>query len=305
MKQLVILFLLFYTCQVDVHGRTATSAGELCFSTTLNDSLLTSQDTTRQKYPTYKYILDELEKDKALLVTSNLEQELQIEKSKNRNRLYVMIGIVLGITAIALFYVQKQRARQSRLIERYATESRLSKRLHDELANEVYNLMSDLEVQQVDPKTIDKLDTIYQRTRDISKEHITIDSNAPFVEMLNTLLSGLVPENARLVLRGLTDVPLQQLSQEKKTELYRALQELMVNMKRHSKATLISIAFENGEASKTINISYKDNGIGLPKNLTSLSGLENVDSRIKAVKGTFTFDRKSRQGFTAMINLPT
>ncbi|MDO9136671.1 MAG: ATP-binding protein, partial [Lutibacter sp.] len=82
---------------------------------------------------------------------------------------------------------------------------------------------------------------------------------------------------------------------------YRILQELMVNMRKHSEASLVAITFQNIKNQFTIN--YSDNGIGL--NLAALTfknGLANVETRIKSINGTVTFDTALNNGFKAFIS---
>ncbi|MCD8529424.1 MAG: hypothetical protein LRY25_01160 [Flavobacterium sp.] len=57
-----------------------------------------------------------------------------------------------------------------------------------------------------------------------------------------------------------------QLKEEIKITLYRVLQELMVNMKKHSECTLVAIAFKNNPT--TLEITYSDNGKGIQNQIT-------------------------------------
>ncbi|HCE54855.1 MAG TPA: hypothetical protein DER05_07555 [Lutibacter sp.] len=92
-----------------------------------------------------------------------------------------------------------------------------------------------------------------------------------------------------------------EINKEKQIELYRILQELMVNMRKHSEASLVAITFQNIKNQYTIN--YSDNGLGLNlETLTFKNGLANVETRIKSINGTITFDSALNNGFKAFIS---
>ncbi len=259
----------------------------------------------RNIYASTKYQNNQLRREREELVATKRLQEIEILKKTKDKQNAIYIAILSIVIGCSIYFLQRQRSKRRLLLERYNTERKFSKRVHDELANEVYNIMSDLETQNTSPAIVDKLDKIYKRTRDISKEYNEIDLESNYADVLESMLSSLVPSNTKLILKGYDTINWQTFSNEKKIELYRSLQELMVNMKRHSEATLVSLAFV--KAKKALSISYKDNGKGFPKNTASLnlSGLNNVDFRIKAINGTFTFDKESRLGFSAHIKIPT
>jgi signal transduction histidine kinase len=55
----------------------------------------------------------------------------------------------------------------------------------------------------------------------------------------------------------------------------------------------------------TIYVEYSDNGKGTTiEKLNSKNGLQNVENRILAIKGTITFDTKSGKGFKSSILFP-
>lgn len=71
-------------------------------------------------------------------------------------------------------------------------------------------------------------------------------------------------------------------------------------MKKHSEASLVVFAFES--KNQQLAVRYKDNGIGRSA-LKLKNGLENMDSRIKAIGGSIKFDTEVNKGFTAMFHL--
>ena len=81
------------------------------------------------------------------------------------------------------------------------------------------------------------------------------------------------------------------------------IQELLVNMKKHSKCSLVVLTFKQSE--KKLQIDYTDNGIGATiEQLNSKNGLQNIENRIQAIKGIITFDTKSEKGFKVHFMFP-
>lgn len=84
----------------------------------------------------------------------------------------------------------------------------------------------------------------------------------------------------------------------KKIILYRVLQELMINMKKHSHSTFVILSFS--EKDNGIEIVYKDNGIGLGEiESKRKNGLLNVENRIYSIAGKLTFE--SEKGVKVII----
>jgi len=93
------------------------------------------------------------------------------------------------------------------------------------------------------------------------------------------------------------------LEEYKKIMLYRILQELLVNMKKHSQCSLVAISFK--VVDDKIQVVYSDNGIGFSSDTKILkNGLQNVENRIKAIKGTITFDNATGKGFKVSLSFP-
>ena len=91
------------------------------------------------------------------------------------------------------------------------------------------------------------------------------------------------------------------LTKDKQIEIYRILQELMVNMQKHSKATLVAISFKKNN--KQYSINYSDNGVGIKLDeLSFRNGLKNVETRIKSINGIITFDTSLNNGFKSFIS---
>ena len=77
----------------------------------------------------------------------------------------------------------------------------------------------------------------------------------------------------------------------------------MTNMKKHSEASLVAITFK--KTGKYTLVSYTDNGKGITIDGKKYgNGLQNVENRISAVQGSFTFTSEMGNGFKAEIKVP-
>jgi len=79
------------------------------------------------------------------------------------------------------------------------------------------------------------------------------------------------------------------------------LQELMVNMQKHSSAKLVALSFD--KKGNNFSINYSDNGVGVDLNSLEIkNGLLNVETRIKSINGSITFTSSLNKGFKAFIS---
>jgi signal transduction histidine kinase len=90
--------------------------------------------------------------------------------------------------------------------------------------------------------------------------------------------------------------------------LYRILQELVNNTLKHAKAASISIDLEYVKDDEILRLRYADDGVGFPRKTRKKTGragfgLQNMDSRVKSLKGTLNF-RKVTVGMAVSIVIP-
>lgn len=274
----------------------------------LNDSLIKAKNKQRNLYAGYKYNIEKVEKEKLKLVSDNIQKDLEISKSQTRN-LILGFGIIsLFLLSVITYYIQKQKAKQkvklSKLQERYQTETRLSKKVHDEVGNDIFYLMTQIDkdpslLKEKGLKLLDGLQTIYSKARDISREYTDIDTEEGFSDELLSLLNSFGNNERKIVTRQLTSDFWETVNQHIKKEVFRIVQELLINMKKHSKASFVMIAFT--EESQKLKINYSDDGVGI--DVTSQK-LKSVENRIQELRGILTFDSQSNEGLSVSIELP-
>ncbi|MBS7255746.1 tetratricopeptide repeat-containing sensor histidine kinase [Flavobacterium branchiicola] len=281
------------------------------YSTTyvqLVDSLFEIRQKAKNEFAKIKYD-SKKEKDENLkLRTHKVQNELQLEKQKNKNIIsYIIIILSLSLLLTLYFYLIS-KGNKEKIEATYKSETRIAKKLHDELANDIYHTMAfaenkNLSITENKEQLLNSLDAIYSRTRDISKENNPIVSNENYILYLKEMLSGFNTFDISIILNGLDSINWNDIERNKKITIYRVLQELLVNMKKHSNATLVEITFKKSE--KNIEINYTDNGKGADINeMTLKNGLHNVETRILSIKGRIDIDSAPDKGFKVFIKFP-
>lgn len=274
----------------------------------LVDSIFEVRQKVKNQFARVKYDSKREKNENLKLKTHKAENELQLEKQKNRNIIsYIIIAISLTLIIVLYLYLTS-RGKKEKIEATYKSETRIAKKLHDELANDIYHTMAfvenkNLALTENKEQLLNNLDIIYSRTRDISKENCAIITNENYVLGLKEMILEFNTSNTSIILNDLETVSWNTLDRSKKTTVYRVLQELLVNMKKHSNANLGVINFK--ETDKNITINYSDNGNGA--DLTQLSfknGLHNVENRIQSIKGNVEIDSHPGKGFKVLIKIP-
>ncbi|MDD5151166.1 MAG: ATP-binding protein [Flavobacterium sp.] len=273
----------------------------------INDSISKVRQKEKNQFAKMKYDSKQDKEENLILKTQKSETALELEQQKNGNLILIFITIIGTLSTLFIYSFFKAINKKEKIQTAYDTETRISKKLHDELANDVYQAMSfaetqDLSSEQNKEKLLNNLDTIYSRTRNISLENSEIDTGEYFKENLLMLISGFNNNKTNVIIKNYEAINWSNTKKLTKITVYRIIQELLVNMKKHSQCSIVVLGFENIE--KTYEINYSDNGIGSPKTLKFKNGLQNVGNRIKTINGTFTFDTELNKGFKAKIIFP-
>ena len=260
--------------------------------------------SNREIYAVTKYENENLTNRNLKLEAANAKLAIEKAKEERENIIYLLGTVILILSGGFIFYLLQQRYKREKIREVYNAETRISKKLHDELANDVYNVMIQVQNEKNDDIVLDKLEDIYNRTRDISREHSNIDTGRYYALELNNMLSSYSSYNTTIIIKGLGEINWQAITHEKKVIVHRVLQELMINMKKHSEAEFVAVSFKR--ESKKIIINYSDNGVGVSKeDIFYSNGLRNVENRIKTIGGLFIFETDKGSGFKAKIEFPS
>jgi signal transduction histidine kinase len=273
----------------------------------LNDSIKKVRNNAKNQFAKIKYDARKANMENIQIKAQRAETLQQLETEKNQKYLlYFVLGVVLtAITALLNYY--KNKNQRERLQATYTTETRIAKKLHDELANDVFYAMTfadtqDLQNPQKKETLLNNLDLIYTRTRNISKENSPIDTGENYEYQLKQMLNSYKTSTTEVILKNGKPIDWLAITPEKKITIQRVLQEFMVNMKKYSQASFVVIGFDLVQ--NTIKINYSDNGVGFAEELILKNGLQNVENRIHAVNGIVTFETEPNKGFKATISLP-
>lgn len=274
----------------------------------INDSIKKVRQKARNQFAKIKYDSKKEKEENLRLKNQKVETALELEQQKNSNLLLIFMVITGILSTFFLYFYLKAINKKEKIQTSYDTETRIAKKLHDELANDVYHTMAFAETQDLTSSQnkeilLHNLDTIYSRTRNISKENSTIDTGIHYAEGLKEMMSGFHTDSVTVLANGMDAIQWNTLEKNKKIIVYRVIQELLVNMKKHSQSSLVAISFKKNE--KRLQIDYSDNGLGATLGKINLgNGLQNVENRILAIKGTITFDNKSNKGFKTSFTIP-
>jgi two-component sensor histidine kinase len=228
------------------------------------------------------------------------QAELKAEKEKSRRIIYQIIAFFIILLLICTVWVMRIHHRKRIAIRQFETEQQISKKLHDEVANDMFHTMNKVKQDKMhQSELLDSLDGMYHKVRDISKANSDLDVKKDFGRLLKDLFTSYETEDTNIMTIHLSNMDWTHVSEIKRKTLYRVLQELMVNMKKHSKATLVTLNFQKNKQ-KTI-VSYIDNGIGCL--LEKGSGLTNTESRMEMVGGKITFESEPTKGFRVNLIL--
>ncbi|BFM41790.1 hypothetical protein CFS9_04310 [Flavobacterium sp. CFS9] len=272
----------------------------------LNDSIIKIRNNFKNKFAKIKYDSKKEKDENQKLRLEKAENLLSLQEAKYQ-RLFFMLGMI--VLLLSLLYLRKfyqNRNRIGKITAAYDTETRIAKDIHDELANDVFNTITftqtqPLESANVKENLIQKLDQIYNRVRGISRENNEIDTKVNYAVNLKEMLSTYNSPSTNVIINNIEKINWDLVDDIKKVAVHRVLQELMVNMKKHSEASVVVLKFENNN--NKILIEYSDNGKGCEKDKIIKNGLQNMENRILATKGTITFDTEPHKGFKVKITL--
>ena len=270
----------------------------------LKDSIIDVRAKQRNDFALGKYNLSVA--NRSVVEADNRFLRSEVRNQKERS--IVIIGVSILISCgVWLYFLYRAKYRREKLKEVYNTETRISKKLHDELANDVYSAMTFAGKNELSPENkenlVTKLYDIYSRTRNISTENASIDTGANFGAHFREMIGAYNDDQVKVVVQGLEGIDWNAIDDNKKVALYRVTHELLVNMKKHSQCSFAMLTFKI--IKNNLYIDYNDNGVGVPTDtIISKKGLLNVENRIRAIKGTVTFDNTSDKGFKLNIVFP-
>jgi signal transduction histidine kinase len=289
----------------------------------INDSIIKKQRENREKFARIEYETDQVEEENKILSSKNL---LLLSGLSLSIAVFSIVLIIRNrISRRKEFYLIQQKELadeelfnltkefQTSLVEaKEAEQKKLSKELHDGIVNKIYgirmmlgslNANSDETSKSQRLGYIKELHKLESEVRDLSH-----DLNADFskyVGEFNFLLEQLVQNNnsignTHFVSEIAPEIDWNMYSSVVKINIYRILQELLLNVNKYAEAENCSL--EVSELKKQLVIVLKDDGKGFNSNTENSGiGLKNCKERAKAINAQIDIQSARNAGTVITI----
>ena len=269
----------------------------------LEDSIQTDRNAAKNQFAVIRYETEKSKADNLVLQKDNSEKKYQITRQKAFLIGSIVLTVALAVIAVLWYKKRKQKLQLEAQSAIRDGKLKTSKKVHDVVANGLYQVMTEIENQdEIDKEGIlDRIEVLYEKSRDISYED-QVAQEANFKETINGLLMSYGAKGRRVSLVGNKEELWDQVAPNVKHELTHVLQELMVNMSKHSQAANVVIKFE--QVGNEVNIYYTDDGVGINGEVNFKNGLNSTGNRIASIGGDITFETKTERGLKVRISFP-
>ncbi|NGM64219.1 tetratricopeptide repeat protein [Sphingobacterium sp. SGR-19] len=271
----------------------------------LTDSLHQARAAAKNQFALIRYEVEKNKADNLRLQKENAEKINRLTRQRFFTGSLVFLFILSVLGGRFWYRKRKQRLELEAQHKIKASQLKTSRKVHDVVANGIYRVMSEIENKEaIDREGIlDKLEGVYHKSRDISYEaEESFPAEQTYAQQITELLTSFANEQHKVLIVGNESQLWDDVNENVKTEIKHVLQELMVNMRKHSHTDQVIIRFEKTDAQ--LKIYYKDNGVGM-KNVDSQgNGLKNTVSRMKNIEGQITFASELGKGLKVEIAIP-
>ncbi|HEY8956262.1 tetratricopeptide repeat-containing sensor histidine kinase [Chitinophaga sp.] len=263
----------------------------------LSDSVQTARNTAKNQFALIRYDAEKNKIENLKLQKENADKKVQI--IQQRLMIYgAAAAMILGVFLVVIWNRKRKQQMASRIRDH---KLKTSQKVHDVVANGLYRIMTEIEHHPIEKESLlDKIEDMYERSRDISYEQPEITST-DFQAEIAWLLKAFNTDNTRVVTAGNDKGLWEKVGTNIQKEVKHILQELMINMKKHSGASYVGIRFK--QSGNQVEIQYTDNGAGLPPAYSFGNGLTNTENRIKNINGEITFTNVNK-GLKIQISFP-
>lgn len=291
----------------------------------LSDSLLNIERNVRNKFVRIEYETDQLEAEN--------------EQISKENLYLIMLSIGLLLTAILIYVVISQRAKNRKLklmqVQQKANEdiynlmlgqqdkvdearakekTRVSEELHDGVLGRLFGVRLSLdsinfnegkEAMMSRAKYIAQLQTVEQEIRKISHELNTdFVSGSGFIDIVSELIETQTQAyNLEHKFNYTFDISWDLVSNKTKINIYRIIQESMQNIYKHANAKAIKISISLEKNVICLDIIDDGDGFDTSKSKKGI-GLKNMTSRVEGINGEIAFASQSGNGTEVNVKIP-
>lgn len=267
----------------------------------LEDSVQMSRLKSKNQYALIRY---EVEKNK----TENLKLHAEVmTKNLKVSRqqiflVFVFFTLLIGGSCLVV-WIKRRKMRLELEANNLIKENQLkmSRKVHDVVANGIYRVMSEIEnkIELDKEELLDSLELMYEKSRDISYDNEPQEIS--FFKSITSLLKSFSSADIKVFIIGNDEAFWDSVSTLYQKEIFIICQELMINMAKHSQATEVVLRFEF--VNQQFSLVYRDNGLGFEKKYFG-NGLTNTVSRIDRINGTINFESEKNKGLIIHIIIP-
>lgn len=205
--------------------------------------------------------------------------------------------------AIQLKLEHQQKLLENSILIQERERARIAADIHDELIGKLTAIKM---THQLDEKSTG-LDDLISSSIHIARR-ISHDLMPPLIEYssLQEIIKETVgPWENQLTIKLLFNVNDEHpLDAKIKLHIVRILQEILVNIVKHSKADIVTIHLRI--SAKWISMIVKDNGIGFDVNSVKFGlGLSNIETRLQYINGQYKMKTKTGQGTKYIFLIPS
>ncbi len=292
----------------------------------LNDSLVKKERLFRDKFARIQFETDEI-----------AQQNVQISRENE-----ILIIAILGLTALfllgyiifrqqqsnkELLFAQTQQEAdaeiqgllKNQLVKleegRQLEQKRMSEELHDGVLGRLFGVRLSLDginqrandgFTEARNKYIEELKSIEKEIRlishDLSTE--TLPSEVAYIDAIEELVGDLCGLNEiKYEFNNDEHIDWEEVTDQKKVNFYRILQESLQNIFKHANAENVKISFDYVE--DKINLTILDDGIGFKSNKVKRGiGLKNITSRVSQMSGVVQFLSNNNAGTKVSVSVP-
>ena len=155
----------------------------------LQDSLTNAQNQAKNQFALIRFESEKAKAENLIWQKEHAAHEYQVERQKLIIWGIIIFTVFFGF--IIFIWIKRRRRRQILEANHKLQEQRLdfSKKVHDVVANGIYEVMTTIENQEDLPKEkiLDKLELMYEKSRDLSYEN---PSKKDFTEKISALISS-------------------------------------------------------------------------------------------------------------------
>ena len=271
----------------------------------LSDSIQLARNAAKNQFALIRYESEKRKTENLQLQQLTTKQAYQVATRD----LLILLG-TLVFTALAVISVLWYRKRKAKMIAEKQHEIqeyhlKTSKRVHDVVANGLYRVITEIDNDEALNKEaiLGRLEVMYEKSRDISYDIPEADADGEaFNQKIAKLLKSFATTSTSISIHGNTNSFWEKVPVPACFELEHILQELMVNMRKHSRATSVSLEFITNPG--LASVIYQDNGVGMQVNHPEGNGLQNTGSRIEGIDGTINFETPPEGGLTIKLSFP-